>query len=126
VKLSPDELQEIGERKEWDQLSKVEQMSAIFLLLTNKQTPETQNMYGSLMPIKTRRLWAHEGVPPFYAPIMVEVMLHVKRHRQGEKGIEGAKIKRRKPRAPKGDDGKYRSKELPPKNENGKFKKTRK
>jgi hypothetical protein len=114
VKLSPS-----------DQLSKAEQMSAIFLLLTNRQTPETRKFMGRVTPIEHRRRWAHKGVPSLLeAPMQVEVMLHVKRRRQSEKGIEG--FKRRKPRAPKGDDGKYRSKELPPKNESGRFKKTRK
>lgn len=123
VKLSPDELQEIGESKKWGQLSKTEQMSAIFLLLTNRQTPETRNFMGRVTPIEVRRRWVDMGILSFSeASMHVEVMLHVKRHRQSEKGKEG--VKRRKPRAPKGDDGKYRSKELPPKSENGKFKKT--
>ena len=111
VKLSSDELQEIGESKKWDQLSKAEQISAIFLLLTNRQTPETRKFMGRVTPIERRRRMAHMGVfSRAEAPMLVVVILHVKRHRQSEKGKEGAEIKRRKPRAPKGDDGKFEPK----------------
>jgi hypothetical protein len=118
IKPSRNELQEIGEKRLWEQLSKAEQLSSVYLVLTNKVNPPRRDV----VPLEMRRRWAANGLPYLAAMMAVEEILNAKKRRQSEKGKEG--VKRRKPRAPKGDDGKYRSKELPPKSENGKFKKT--
>lgn len=118
IKPSRNELLEIGESRHWEQLSKAEQLSSIYLVLTNKVNPPRSRV----VPLERRRQWIANGFDYLQTSIAVQDIHNAKKRRQSEKGKEG--VKRRKPRAPKGDDGKYRSKELPPKSENGKFKKT--
>jgi len=106
IKPSQNELQEIGETRHWEQLSKAEQMSSIYLVLTNKVNPPRD----AVVPLERRRQWIAEGFPQAGAIVALVDLPNAKKRRQSEKGTAGAEIKRRKPRAPKGDKGKYEQK----------------
>jgi hypothetical protein len=126
-KLTADEMIAIGERRAWEKLDRDERINCIFLMLTNKQREtSTHQIYHvnevgfrrsavprrSVKPTKdlaTRKQWLETGVPFSDAQTVVELIAMAKAQRPTENGKEGER-KRRKPRAPKGDDGQFQKK----------------
>jgi hypothetical protein len=104
IKPSTIELAEIGERLPWENLSKDEKLNSIFLVLTNKPC---WGMKDARFPITTRRAWITNGIPKEHAHFIHSDMNFSQKERLKEKGKEGAEKKRRKPRTPRGESGKF-------------------
>jgi hypothetical protein len=107
IKPSAIELADIGESRPWENLSKDEKVSSIFLVLTNKPSFK---MKDARFPITTRRNWITNGIPKEHAQIIHSDMHYSQTQRPKEKGKEGAEKKRRKPRTPRGERGQFQEK----------------
>lgn len=107
IKPSAIELADIGESRPWENLSKDEKVSSIFLALTNKPSFKMKHVR---FPITTRRNWITNGIPKEHAQIIHSDMHYSQTNRAKEKGKEGAEKKRRKPGPPRGERGQFREK----------------
>jgi hypothetical protein len=121
LKPSDAELEAVGEKRQWSLLSQRDRKEVVFLVLTRQsRTVEAESLNDDLRAtihkstftapsIKEARAWVKSGVPIHSVVRVLQLIKASKVARQAELGAEGAS-KRRKPRTPKGGDGRFEAK----------------